>query len=176
MRPSGDLLLRSIRESLVDVVIPNVSDDWARYVARSMEKILAHLELRWRYELEFLARDLAELHALLAELHPQLEGRPELAPLAGAVAGTLADGEPPAVPDLEALAERRESYRARLVEVIEELERVAADPPLREQLEPLRRRIRVHLRDSLERDRVLTRPTDMLFEQPAPRRENAEAR
>ena len=73
MRPYPDELLRSINRSLTEVIIPNIGDDWARYVARSMEKMISHLELRYKHELEYLATDTAELDALLRELRPALD-------------------------------------------------------------------------------------------------------
>src|SRR5690242_4646776 len=100
MRPYPPELLRSMNQSLTEVIIPNISDDWARYVARSMEKIITHLELRWEHELGFLAADTAELDELLRELRPELEGgdlagRGELDGVRSSVADRLDGAEPP---------------------------------------------------------------------------------
>src|SRR6516164_4844769 len=105
MRPYPPELLRSINKSLNEVIIPELADDWARYVARSMEKIIDHLARRWEHELEFLAVDTAELDELLRELLPALDGHPELAVARAAVAERLDAGEPlPPVLDIAALA------------------------------------------------------------------------
>lgn len=174
MRPYPEDLLRSVRESLSSVIIPNLADDWARYVAKAMEKIVHHLELRWRHELEFLARDTVELDGLLRELRSALgteplAGRPELAQVSAALAGRLDDaGVPQPPPDVPGIYAQNEAYRATLVTVIDEMEQAAQDLTLREQLEPLRERIRAFLRRELDRDVTLTEPTYMLFGPPLP--------
>src|SRR5215475_4995652 len=94
MRPYPPELLRSINKSLNEVIIPELADDWARYVARSMEKIIAHLARRWEQEIEFLALDTVELDALFRELLPSLDGRPELADARDGVKERLDAGEP----------------------------------------------------------------------------------
>ena len=164
MRPYPHELLRSINKSLNEVIIPELADDWARYVARSMEKIIDHLARRWEHELEFLAVDTGELDELLRELLPALDGHPELAVARAAVAERLDAGEPlPPVLDIAALAAQNEAYRATLQRLIEDLEAAAADAELRAQLGPLRERIRLHLRRELDRDIVLAEPAYMLF-------------
>lgn len=174
MRPYPGELLRSINQSLNEVIIPNLADDWARYVARSMEKMITHLERRWEHELDFLAVDTAELHELLRELRPALDsgdlaGRDELAGVRSSIAQRLDDAEPlPPRPDIEKLNVTNEAYRATLQQVLEGLEAAAADDAVRPQLEPLRDRIRAHLRRELDRDIVLAEPTYMLFGPPTP--------
>lgn len=174
MRPYPDELLRSINRSLTEVIIPNIGDDWARYVARSMEKMISHLELRWKHELELLATDTAELDELLRGLRPRLEdggldGRTELDAVRTALGERLDNAAPlPPAPDVVGLNATNEAYRATLQATIEGLEAAAADEELRARLEPLRDRIRVHLRRQLDRDRTLTEPTDMLFGPPLP--------
>jgi len=171
VRPRPDELLRSINRSLGEVIIPNLADDWARYVARSMEKIVAHLAVRWRLELELAAEDAAELDELLRELAPalrELDGGGRLAGATAAIEARLAAAPgPPPAPDVAGVLSASEAYRATLQEVIEELESAGDDPDLRARLEPLRERIRRYLRRELDRDRVLSEPTDMLFGPPA---------
>jgi hypothetical protein len=179
MRPYPDELLRSINRSLTEVVIPNIGDDWARYVARSMEKLISHLELRFKHELEFLATDTAELDELLREIRPALEGgdlagRGELDAVRSVLIERLDGAAPlPPAPDVAGLNATNEAYRATLQAAIEGLEAAAADERLRAQLEPLRDRIRVHLRRQLDRDRTLAEPTDMLFGPPLPKERSA---
>jgi hypothetical protein len=175
MRPYPDELLRSMNQSLTEVIIPNIDDDWARYVARSMEKMIAHLELRWRHELEFLALDTVELDELLRELRPSLEegglaGRSELNTVRSTIAERLDGTDPlPSAPDVAGLNATNDAYRGTLQTTIEGLEAAAADDELRERLEPLRERIRAHLRRELDRDMVLAEPTNMLFGPPLPK-------
>lgn len=174
MRPYPDELLRSINRSLTEVIIPNIGDDWARYVARSMEKMISHLELRYKHELEYLAIDTAELDALLRELRPALDqgdlaDRRELDAVRTALGERLDSATPlPPAPDVAGLNATNEAYRGTLQAAIESLETAASDEELRARLEPLRDRIRVHLRRQLDRDRALAAPTDMLFGPPLP--------
>lgn len=181
MRPYPDELLRSMNRSLTEVIIPNIGDDWARYVARSMEKMISHLEQRWKHELAFLAADTAELDALLRELRPALEaddlaGRAELDRVRSAIADRLDGAAPlPPAPDIEGLNTTNEAYRGTLQAAIEGLEEAAADAELRARLEPLRDRIRAHLRRELDRDAVLAEPTYMLFGPPLPKQEGSAA-
>ena len=175
MRPYPDELLRSMNRSLTEVIIPALEDDWARYVARSMEKMISHLELRWRHELEFLAVDTAELDDLLRELRPALEagglaGRAELNDVRAAISGCLDPAAPlPPAPDITRLNATNEAYRGTLQAAIEGLEAASADDGLRKLLEPLRDRIRAHLRRELDRDIILAEPTYMLFGPPLPK-------
>lgn len=181
MRPYPDELLRSINRSLTEVIIPNIDDDWARYVARSLEKMISHLEQRWLHELELLAVDTAELDELLRELGPALEedglaGRDELDAVRSALAERLDNAAPlPPAPDVQGLNATNEAYRGTLQATIEGLEAAAADDVLRERLEPLRDRIRAHLRRELDRDAVLAEPTYMLFGPPLPKQEGSAA-
>lgn len=174
MRPYPDDLLRSMRESLNTVIIPNLADDWARYVAKAMEKIILHLELRWQHELEFLAVDTAELDELLRTLQSALKEEPfsrraELADVTAAIALRLdGAGAPPPPPDVGEINARNEAYRATLVDIIDGMEQAALDPALRDRLEPLRERIRTYLRRELDRDVTLAEPTHMLFGPPTP--------
>ncbi len=173
MRPYPDELLRSVRHSLTEVLMPDLGDDWARYVAKGMEKILLHLEVRWRQELDLVARDAAELDGLLRGLRSDLAAEPfsgdaAVAGVLAAAARPLDHGPPPAPPDVDALYARQAACRAALVEVIETMERAAADAGLRVGLEPYRERIRASLRRELDGDLVLTEPTFMLFGPPTP--------
>jgi hypothetical protein len=181
VRPYPDQLLRSIRQSLTEVVIPKIDDDWARYVARSLEKIVEHLERRWRYELAFAVEDVRELAELLRELQaslaePGLAERPELAAPRAAIERRLAAGAAPdAAPDLRKLTEQNERYRRTLVAAIDRLEDAAGDATLGERLEPVRARIRKYLRRHLDRELVFTAPTDMLFDRAQTGRERTAA-
>ena len=170
MRPYPDELLRSVRQSLTEVLIPNIADDWARYVAKGMEKIVAHLEVRWRQELELIARDTAELDSLLRELHESLASESfagaACAQILDAALRPLGDGPPPPAPDVEGLYERQRAYRGALVDVIEAMERATSDAAMRDRLEPYRRRVRAFLRREMDRDLILTESTFMLFGPP----------
>lgn len=170
MRPSPDELLRSMRETLTTLIIPNVADDWARYAAKAMEKIILHLELRWLHELTLLTLDTVELDELLRAVQNDLAGFGERSELTGActaIGDRLRDGPPPAeAPDVTGVSARNEAYRATLAEVIGRLERAADAPDLREGLEPVRERIRAYLRRELDRDVELTAPTFMSFGPP----------
>lgn len=174
MRPYPDDLLRSMRESLNTVIIPNLADDWARYVAKAMEKIILHLELRWQNELTFLAADSADIDQLLRELQSALSVEPfgarsELAEPVAAIAAQLdRAGDLLPAPDVGAINAQNETYRAALVEIIDGLERAALDLVLRDRLEPQRERIRTYLRRGLDRDISLAEPTNMLFGAPSP--------
>lgn len=167
MRPYPDEVLRSILDSLRNVIIPNLDDDWARYTAKGMEKLILHLELRWQHELEYLAVDSLELHELMSELRASLEQ--DALPASGdvdaarAALGALLDGAspPPPAVDLKAIHATNEAYRETLTTVIEALSRAGT-----KELEPARDKIRLHLRRQLDRDLELTRPTFMLFGAP----------
>ena len=52
MRPTTHELLESARHSLRDVVLPAVDDEWARYVAKCTDKLLAAVQVRLARELE----------------------------------------------------------------------------------------------------------------------------
>jgi hypothetical protein len=167
VRPTQEQLLRSVRESLSDVVIPNVDDSWARYVAKGMEKILLHLEQRAAHEHEFLVRDTIELRALFTALASDegLAAAGSFIPLAADLRDTLdqpalAEGDPP---DALALLEENERHRALLVDVINVVEARDADTALA----AVRESVRAMVRDELERDLELARPTFMLFGPPS---------
>ncbi len=170
MRPYPDELLRSLRQSMREVVIPAIEEPWPRYVAKAMEKILEHLELRALHEERFLADDSAELDELFDLLTGALSapGLVELAPIAAWLA--LAAPAPPPSGDhsaqsLAALNAGNEARRAHLVSAIEAMDASGAD----EALAPIRTEVRSYLRRELDRDVVLTRPTFMSFAPPTPK-------
>jgi hypothetical protein len=70
MRPSAEQVIRSMRHSLREDVIPRIEDPWARYVAKSLDHMLVHLAARWADEGRFLVEDSTELLALLGTLLP----------------------------------------------------------------------------------------------------------
>jgi hypothetical protein len=169
MRPYPDELLRSMLDSLRNVIIPNLPDDWARYTAKGMEKLILSLELRYHHELEFLAIDTQELHELLGDLRASLASGPlagdaALEEAASALAERLDKAPVPApAVDVVAINQTNEAYRETLATVIESLDRAADQAQLEKEIEPLRDKIRVHLRRELDRDIELSRPTFMLF-------------
>lgn len=171
MRPYPDELLRSMRRSLNEVIIPNLADDWARYVAKGMEKIIVHLELRSLHEPTFLVQDTAELKELLAGLADDLAGEPlaasdALLALADDLRATAA-APPVEGVDVRTLTEANEAQRAALVRAIETMEIAArSDPAVGERLEALRERMRAFIRRELDRDIQLAEPTFMLFGPP----------
>ena len=171
MRPYPDELLRSMRRSLNEVIIPNLADDWARYVAKGMEKIIVHLELRLLHEPTFLVQDTDELKELLAGLADDLVGEPlvssdALVTLADDLRATAA-ALPAEGVDVRTLTEANEVQRGALVRAIETMEVAAqSDPALGERLEPLRERMRAFIRRELDRDIKLAEPTFMLFGPP----------
>ena len=72
MRPDPDELLRIMRKSLKTVVTPAVCDEWPSYVAKSIERVLEHLERRWLHEIRFLADDTEEMRELFSGLKADL--------------------------------------------------------------------------------------------------------
>ena len=178
MRPTSAELLRSARRSLVDVVIPNVTDSWARYVAKGMDKVLEHVELRCRLEYQLLVEDTRELRELFGHLAEELDA-PEsgngpvaiLGELSAELRSCLADRAvvdgPTAMPDQ--VLEENETHRAVLVSVIESLDEAArGDEALAERLAPLQAEVRATVRRELDRDLQLATPTFMLFGPPPP--------
>ena len=173
MRPYGDELLARMRESLTDVVIPSVADDWPRYVARAMEALLEHLELRWKHELTFLAEDTVDIRELFDGMHKALTAGD---PLAGheVVQGVVADiesllAEPArasAAVALQAIAEENEAYRTVFEHALVSFDAID-DEAVTAELGDVRSHVRQLLQRQLERDVTLARPTFMHFGAPA---------
>ncbi len=180
MRPYPDELLRSVRHSLREVVIPAIEEPWPRYVAKAMEKLLEHLELRALHEERLLAEDNAELDDLFRLLGESFAAEPLVAnpslsawralPMPDAAPATSEAGDGRAL-GLQALNEGNEARRAHLVAAIEAMDASGQDG----ELESCRTQVRSYLRRELDRDVVLTRPTFMSFAPPAPRSEGAGA-
>jgi hypothetical protein len=51
-----------------------VADDWPSYVAKSIERMLEHVERRWELELGQLATDTEELRTLFGTLADEVDG------------------------------------------------------------------------------------------------------
>lgn len=187
MRPYPDELLRSVRHSLREVVIPAIEEPWPRYVAKAMEKLLEHLELRALHEERLLVEDSAELDELLGGLAQRFSSAPfdaspslsawRALPLPAGAPGSptpggpghrgepAADGQPQG---LKALNEGNEARRTHLVAAIEAMDAAERDDTLGTALEESRTRVRTYLRRELDRDVLLTRPTFMSFGPPVP--------
>ena len=137
MRPYPAELLRSLRHSLREVVIPAIEEPWPRYVAKAMEKLLEHLELRALHEERLLAEDITELDEVLGALAESFAH----APLASSVALSAWRSLPPPasgagapghggesgagvgqVQGLQALNDGNEARRAHLVAAIEAMD------------------------------------------------------
>lgn len=105
MRPNPDELLRLMRKSLKEVVVPAVGEEWPTYVAKSIERMLEHVERRWSLELGQLAADTEELRELFGSLLDHLES-------AGGVSGAGAAGEMRALLAEQSLASRAVEFAA----------------------------------------------------------------
>jgi hypothetical protein len=186
MRPYPDELLRSLRESMREVVIPAIEEPWPRYVAKAIEKLLEHLELRALHEDQFLSEDIEELD----ELFEWLRARFAEPPLASSTAllawcagpGTGNGGQDELEPGdggtktrsgLQALNEANEARRRHLVAAIEAMDEAERDDALRSSISACRDHVRAYLRRELDRDVLLARPTFMSFGPPIPRAEGA---
>jgi hypothetical protein len=172
MRPYPDEILRSIRHSLDEVVIPAVDDAWARYVAKAMGKMLEHLELRWLHEADLLLEDTRELHDLFVTLEKRLaaERNPHVTEgVAAALRPVLSDPDARDVPapSVAELTKRNERYRADLIDVIATLDDLADTAPDLEAR--LREDVRRFLRREIDRDNTIARPTFMSFAPPKPK-------
>lgn len=157
MRPSVEELIASCRHSLREVILPNLSDQWATYVAKAMDRILDHLAVRWELEACLLAEDSGELRALLAALAEAAAGSAEL----NAAAGTLrvAARQPGAAAPVpvSTLAEENEALRMELRRFIEALDVAAGDAS------EMHESILAFLRRQIDRESRLAQPTFMYF-------------
>lgn len=166
MRPDPDELLRLMRTSLKTVVTPTVSEEWPAYVAKSIERMLEHLERRWRHEIRFLADDTEEMRELFAALAADLAG-------VDGVRGVVEDlGELLHGPSLasravtyQELSAENQSHRAALERLIVSLD--ASEDA--ERAEGVRAPIRAYLGRQLARDVELAEPTFMRFGAPTPK-------
>ncbi|MGE3621406.1 MAG: hypothetical protein AB7L84_13180 [Acidimicrobiia bacterium] len=171
MRPDPDELLRLMRKSLKTVVTPAVSEEWPTYVAKSIERMLEHLERRWEHEIRFLADDTEEMRELFAKLKVELAGAG--GPAADAVQEVV--GELDQLLDEPSLASRavvyddlsaeNQAHRAALEKLVLALD----DAQGEERAEASRVPIRAYLKRQLARDVELAEPTFMRFGAPTPK-------
>lgn len=170
MRPDPDELLRLMRASLKTAVTPAIPDEWAAYVAKSIERMLEHLERRWQHEIGFLAADTIEMRALFDRLKADLEAGGTSA--RGGIGEALSRfQELLGAPALAAnavtyqdLSAENQAHRAALEQLI-----VGLDEVDDERAEAVRLPIREYLRAQLARDVELAEPTFMRFGAPTPK-------
>ena len=171
MRPDPDELLRLMRTSLKTAVTPAIPDEWAAYVAKSIERMLEHLERRWTNEIRFLAEDTLEMRDLFARLRTDLQTRG--APINDRIRqtidtfdGLLSDASlaEHAVTYQEISAENQ-AHRGALEQLILGLDALGDDPGA----DALRTPIRAYLGAQLARDVELAEPTFMRFGAPTPK-------
>lgn len=155
MRPEPDDLLRSLRVSLSETIVPALEDRWARYVATAMDLVLQHLQLRLAGELDALVEDNADMAATLAGL---------AADFPSAKAATLAGADVPAsngVPatDVRSATETNERLRAQVVAVLLALDAEPASP----EVEAGRTELARLVRRQVDRVNPLVAPLHMSF-------------
>ncbi len=177
MKPYPDQILRSIRYSLETVIIPQLADRWARYEAKTMDKMLEHLELRWHHEAKLLLEDSRDITGLFDRIGPRLSQDDEtpsrlLNDLQDAV--TAAYDLPERIPSVEELTEHNDSLRGLLVQVIETLDDTTGIDE--DSLTDLRDDVGRYLRREIDRDNQLARPTHMSFAPPKPKEGKREAK
>ena len=170
MRPTTHELLESARHSLREVVLPAVDDEWARYVAKCTDKLLAAVQVRLARELELLALDTAETADLLARL--EVPDAPGLSRIRDLLAAPLdLEVDPTTAAGLaDRVAARDDEGRARLVALVDALHAAqASDLPddVRAGVEGAHEQVRTLLRRQLARDSELMAPTFMAFGDPA---------
>jgi hypothetical protein len=153
VRPYPDDILRSMRHSVDTYLVPNLTDRWALYVARSMKRMLVHLERRFDLEGDLLVEDSRDLQRLLAGLG---EGLP--AELAGQLADLDTD-YPREFVRVATLAGDNERLRDLLDRAIRSL-------PADARYDGVRADIRACLRRQMERDVQLAEPTFVSFAPP----------
>ncbi len=171
MRPSPVQILRSIRYSIETAIIPRLDDRWARYEAKTINKMLEHLELRWTHEAALLLEDSRDIAGLFETLAPQIEalfedGRPQLIDEMRSAAEGAAE-LPQRVAGVEELTDHNDSLRAVLVRVIESLDETT--DPNDGSLSEIRDEIGRYLRREIDRDNQIAHPTHMSFAPPKAR-------
>ncbi len=169
MRPYPNELLDSALHSLRDVLIPAISDDWALYVAKCLDKLLVDVQVRIANDLGHLARDTAEMAELFERLRQSAGDEPSgfddlLAP---------ATVEPVIAPELaEGLYERvsatNDAGRARLAELVDTLYAIerGEQPGSPAAANAAHALVREHLQRQLARDVELMSPVFMAFGDP----------
>jgi len=171
MKPSPVQILRSIRYSLETAIIPRLDDRWARYEAKTIDKMLEHLELRWTHETALLLEDSHDLAGVFERLAPQIEAlsaddRARLIDDMRAAAEGTAE-LPERVAGVEELTDHNDSLRAVLVRVIESLDETT--DPNDGSLSEIRDEIGRYLRREIDRDNQMAHPTHMSFAPPKPK-------
>jgi hypothetical protein len=173
MRPYPDEILRSMQYSLKTYVIPHVGDKWGSYVAKTMVRMLKHVELRWKLEGPLLLADIADLRTVLGALRQTLATAPfekdaDAGKLANRIDAALAETRelPSGYLSVEALTGIDEVLRETLVAVIETCD-LLAERGLEQALAPTRAEIRSYLRREVDRDNQLVEPTFMSFAPPS---------
>lgn len=170
LRPTPAELLDSAQYSLKDIVIPAVADEWALYVAKCMEKVLATVRLRIEADLHAQVLDTAETAQIVASLSREFESAQGAEVLRGLLAPVRQVMSPAESIDLQArIAEANVESRRSLVNVIEalfELQDRAEDPQLAQRARGAHARLREFLDRQLARDVELMSGVFMAFGAP----------
>lgn len=134
IEPGSDEILASVIAAVENEIAPEVSDEYAASLCRTVAQMLRHVRARQGQEMPALAADNAELRGLLVELQddPRLQS---------AVAG-LPDAPAPELPSPAKLKEEAFALRAALVAVIEQIP---------DEGDPVRERCRTYLGSQLRR-------------------------
>jgi len=157
VRPSVEELIESCRHSLREVIVPDLSDEWAKYVARAMDRVLDHLAVRWELEGKLLAEDSAELRALFPELEAAVAGSAPLRPAAAELSAASAEPALGAPISVSALAEENERLRSSLRRFVEALD-ASGDAEA-----PAHGLVLRYLRREVDRESRLAKPVFMHF-------------
>ncbi|MBI4300412.1 MAG: hypothetical protein HY677_04690 [Chloroflexi bacterium] len=182
MRPYPDELIQGMRWSLQNVIVPELTSDWAKSVAGSLNRLLAIVEVRWQKEAAYLIQDTQEMGELFRTLskafrEAPLSGQAALGALAKEMQQTLttahrAEGEYPSVP---VLTGENAAYRQTLCNVIEGMKDAAKNGASKETLDGLRHQVRLFLRRQTDRDSELAQATFGRPVQPPPPQPTARA-
>lgn len=172
MRPDPDELLRIMRKSLKTVVTPAITEEWPTYVAKSIERMLEHLERRWEHEIGFLAEDTEEMRVLFGTLRGELDGAG--GPAADAIREVIDEfdrllDEPSLASHAvtyRALSAENQDHRAALERLVLALDAAEGD----RRAEATRVPLRAYLGNQLARDAQLAEPTFMRFGAPTPKK------
>jgi hypothetical protein len=143
-----------MRYSVDTYLLPQINDKWALYVARSLKKMLVHLERRIESEGELLVEDSRELQALLIEIR---DGGSTGLP--ADVAEHIAELEPAYEREfvsVKDLSDDNEQLRELLDGIIRSL-------PPSEDFDPIRTKVRHYLRRQMARDGYLAEPAVISF-------------
>jgi len=167
MRPSQEQLLASLRLSLNDTVLPNVTDRWARYVVTAMDLVMQHLELRLAGEIDALHADNLDMSETLASIANRAIRRAD-APdtIRGPWETLLAQLSQAAISNsprrLPAATELNETLRSQVVSVIRWLDETDPHDERRE-LREIRDEIHRLIRRQVDRVNPMVAPLHMSF-------------